>query len=206
VTSSEDLNRAFTQNSTVALANISINTRLLDKLKINEAIFRGIGVIPLDHFGLGHDPTATVTVALQQEITSQDRLCVEVSGQHRHIKELLRNATVAAKPCPAPLPQINTRTMCVHSANHLPHSWCQNGTVFDLDYQEQEQWVTYLTPEERGIMHLHLMATAAFLFTIVLFIVGLALVRGASGTRTMTSKHVGDSRGDMELLSSKSDE
>jgi len=127
-----------------------------------------------------------------------------VEGDKKHLEALLLNGTATTKECPSGDGAAST-TLCVHSASHLPHSWCQNGTRFDIDYEEQEEWVTHLSAQEREMVHLHLMATAAFLFTIVIFMLGFAVFRGSSGARTMISKNMGDARGDMELLPTSQD-
>jgi len=201
-----DLNQASVNNkSSAALASIPIKTRLLDQLKIKEETFRGTGVVPLDHFGLGHDPTAKVAVTIHQQKQFQDKLCVVVEGDKKHLEAIV-NSSATSEGCPGGASLGGTTTLCVHSASHLPHAWCQNGTRFEIDYDEQEEWVTHLSAQERAIVHIHLMATAAFLFTIVIFMAGFAAFRGSMGARTMTSKNVGDARGDMELLSTSQDD
>ena len=44
-------------------------------------------------------------------------------------------------------------------------------------------FMPFLFLQERAIVHIHLMATAAFLFTIVIFMAGFAAFRGSMGAR-----------------------
>lgn len=200
----ENLNQVDLNNSTKIFVTekLPIKTRLLDQLSLNTT-FRGVAVVPLDHFGLGHDSSATVKVTLQQEQDSQDMVCVTVEGDQEHVQGLL-NDTVGSAQCSSP--QAASHSLCVHSSSHIPHSWCENGVRFDMDFAELPQYITYLTPQDRSLVHLHLMSTSAFLAALFLVFMGVAAVRGSRGARTLTTKHVGDSRGEMELVSSAMDE
>jgi len=200
----ENLNQVDLNNSTKIFVTekLPIKTRLLDQLSLNTT-FRGVAVVPLDHFGLGHDSSATVKVTLQQEQDSQDMVCVTVEGDQEHVQGLL-NDTVGTAQCSSP--QAASHSLCVHSSSHIPHSWCENGVRFDMDFAELPQYITYLTPQDRSLVHLHLMSTSAFLAALFLVFMGVAAVRGSRGARTLTTKHVGDSRGEMELVSSAMDE
>lgn len=201
-----NLNKVDLSNSTKIFVTekLPIKTRLLDELNLNTT-FRGVAVVPLDHFGLGHDSSATVKVTLQQEQNHQDMVCVSVEGDKEHVQGL-RNDTVGTDQCSSPEVSSTTHSLCVHSSSHIPHSWCSNGVRFDMDFAELPQYITYLTPQDRSLVHLHLMSTSAFLAALFLVSMGVAAVRGSRGARTLTSKHVGDSRGEMELISSTVDE
>lgn len=201
-----NLNKAESNNSSkiVVTEKLPIKTRLLDELGLSTS-FRGAALVPLDHFGLGHDASATVLVTLQQDKEDQDMVCVTVEGDQEHVQGLLNNnTTVSAASCDSPPSE--TADLCVHSSSHIPHSWCSNGKRFDMDFDELPQYITYLSVQDRNLVHLHLVSMSAFLAALFVCMVGVAAVRGARGARTMTTKHVGDSRGQMELISSSIDE
>jgi len=199
-----NLNKAELNNSSkiVVTEKLPIKTKLVEELGLSTS-FRGVATVPLDHFGLGHDASATVQVTLQQQEDDQGMVCVTVEGDKEHVQGLL-NKTVGSASCGTP--PATTADLCVHSSSHIPHSWCNNGKRFDMQFDELPQYITYLTIQDRSLVHLHLVSMSAFLAALFLVMVGVAAMRGARGTRSVTTKHVGDSRGQMELVSSTMDE
>ena len=45
----------------------------------------------MDHFGLGHDPTAKVAVTIHQQKQFQDKLCVVVEGDKKHLEAIVNS-------------------------------------------------------------------------------------------------------------------
>ena len=50
--------------------------------------------MPLDHFGLGHDPTAKVAVTIHQQKQFQDKLCVVVEGDKKHLEAIVNSKLI----------------------------------------------------------------------------------------------------------------
>ncbi len=51
----------------------------------------------MDHFGLGHDPTAKVAVTIHQQKQFQDKLCVVVEGDKKHLEAIVNSKLIVLK-------------------------------------------------------------------------------------------------------------
>jgi len=190
-----------TTTYTATMANVSIKSNLVAFLPRDSQYFSGEGSIPLAHLGLGHTSEESVRVKLQQE-RGQATVCVRVESEQVELIEHLRNDTVGNDACIDNARE--TPEFVAHSDKHLPHSWCKinEGTVFQWDFEEREDWATFLTQEEREVMYVHLLATSAVLASVVVSMLLWAAARGAAAG----NRRVGDRRGDMMLLPSEGQE
>jgi len=185
---------------TATMAKVPLDSNLVAFLPKESEYFSGEGRIPLTHLGLGHTSDESVMVKLQQE-RGEVTVCVRVESENAELIKNLRNDTMGNDACI--VSGRDTKEFIAHSHKHLPHSWCKEdeGIVFQWNFKGREDWATYLNSEERELLYVHMLATAAVLACVVVSMLVWAAAKGGGGSR-----RVGDRRGDMQLLASQGQE
>jgi len=176
---------------------VRLQSNLLAFLSGNSSSFRGAGMVPLDHMGLGHSGQ-NVSVTLVQERPGPE-VCVRVEGEEEVVKHLV----LEEKDACSIGEKEEVKEFLVHTKTHLPHSWCSSmnsSTKFEFWYQGREDWATLLTQEDRAVMVRHLVGTSIVLFCGAFIILLYAAVSGGLTSRRIQSKSSSDGRGDMQLL------
>lgn len=179
-----------------AQRTVRLQSNLLAFLSGNSSSFRGAGLIPLDHMGLGHSGQH-VSVTLVQERPGPE-VCVRVEGK----EEVVRHLVLEEKNVCSVGEQEEVKEFQVHSKTHLPHTWCStvSSTKFEFSYQGREDWATKLTQEDRTVMVRHLVGVSVVLFCGAFIILLYAAVKGGQSSRRVQNKSSSDGRGDMQLL------
>jgi hypothetical protein len=174
-------------------------TVLLKSNLLENQIFLGVGLVPLDGMGLGH-MGQNVSVTLRQAKPGPE-VCVRVEGR----SEVIRNLMVGKNTSCAEEMESNAdmKLYKVHSKSHLPRSWCEDQDNFEFSYKATEKLATLLTEGDKEVMVRHLVGTSSLLFCVVFIMLLYAAARGGQSTRKLTSKtkSCSDGRGDMQLLS-----
>lgn len=170
------------------------------------------GTVLMDHLDRGRlakyrGMTVEVTLALPASpaaaaaASGDEDVCLGVRAPAELLSDL--NAGSAPDNCTLPSPSGAAFPFVSHTKDHLPPSWCANGTAMQLTYEEQPDWVVYLSQADKDLVNLHLLCTSAFLFALGATAIALAAFRGCgkpAGPAWSATKTSGDGRGDLELL------
>lgn len=211
--------------TTVSRRGIYLTSNLLVNFPLGSS-FNGLGSIPLDHMGLGHN--GEQVEVLMQQTQGESSVCMEVRGKpdvlarlksevnslnisdkNEYTEKITENGTSVkskkeapgSRPCPdsrlGP-----SRNFTVHFTAHLPRAWCDKGEEFPVRWIHNPSWATPLTLDERAISVFHLLISSAVLLLIVIMSTFCCSIGRSKGVRRRMG---GDSRGDMQLLPTQQD-
>ena len=116
--------------------------------------------------------------------------CFHIEAPLALLKDL-NSSAILPKECSISVEsrQSYPRKLLAHTADHIPPSWCEQdgSTPLKLEYRDEPSWTVYLSPEDKKILNLHLMATSVFLFSLVAILLLVFFVKGIFGTRKVHS-------------------
>jgi hypothetical protein len=160
------------------------------------------GVVFLDHMDRGRlgkyrgmtvELTLNLTVA-PSDLRQHQNVCINVAGP----RVLLDDLNEGHAPGGCSSVEVGTAvSFATHSKEHLPANWCSNKTSMELTYEQQPDWVNYVSAGDRNLIHLHLLCTSAFLFVLAASVLLVILFNGLKQQRGSSAvKSVGEGRGD----------
>ena len=78
--------------------------------------------------------------------------------------------------------------LLAHSPDHKPPSWCHQNekdlpVSLDFEMDFNPDLTLYISPQDKELIHLHLMVTSVFLFAVLAIVIIAFLIRTVNGNR-----------------------
>ena len=171
------------------------------------------GSILLDHLDRGRlgkykgmSVALTLRLPGQKEastIGEQHEICVQVEGP----AVLLDDLNLGGGPGNCTIQEVGNPSkkmvsFVTHTKDNLPAGFCEDGTVMELTYELQPQWIVYLTDTDKELVSIHLMCMSAFLVALGAVIAVVTAFKAGNGNKSALARTLeSDGRGDMQMVS-----
>jgi len=168
----------------------------------HEKSVKATGQVEVKHLGRGIRPEfkndiLVVSFELPRSYESNPSACLHVQGPASLLKHLDLNDTSCASESDD---ELSVMPLLAHSPDHKPPSWCQqsqNDLQVSLDFEMDfnPDLTLYVSPQDKELIHLHLMVTSVFLFAVLAVVIIAYLIRAMTGNRKPI-----DARGDHHII------
>lgn len=178
-------------------ANVTLSVQVSDEF--SQAFFKNVdqtkpvkatGQVEVKHLGRGIRPefkNDIIRVSFQLPTSEKDAssACLHVQGPSALLKHLELNDTSCSEEYEG---ETSIMPLLAHSPDHKPPTWCHQNekdlpVSLDFEMDFNPDLTLYVSPQDKELIHLHLMVTSVFLFAVLAIVIIAFLIRTVSGNR-----------------------